>query len=1023
MDEWVKRNSKILIILMALLFFLTSQFVMAGITGKIAGTIKDATTGDPLPGVNVVITGTTMGAATDMDGNYFIINLPPGVYTIEASMLGYERTAQTDVRVQTDHTTPVDFNLKEAVISGAEVTVVAEREVVKMDVSSSQIVAQVDQVESVPLVRDIEQYINMQAGIENDLVRGGGLDQQQFMVNGLVMNDNRTNRPLMSVNLSTMAEISIIKGGFNAEYGNVRSGLINVVTKDPDPNRIHGSVDFRISPARLKHSGASIFDPDNFYLRPYLDPGVMWVGTANGTWDEEKQKSNLEFMGWNAYSEKLLSDDDPTNDRTPEECRDLFMWTHTVYGSSALGQTERDYGTRPDWNTDIALSGGVPVIGKALGNLGFLASYRTNWEEFALPTSRDYFTESNASLKLTSRISPSMKLSIEGIYGETKTIAGSREGGTDNYYVTSGTDILSRSSWFDQAGHFNEWWPTAIVPFSIYRSMIGVSFDHVLSPSTFYNVRISHVSVKNHAGAWQEKDYRDTTTVRYFGSTPMDETPYGFWIGTGQPIAQQDGSFSNADGGGHRDFGRVQSLNVKFDITSQIDHYNQMKAGIDFTYDDMHTDFSRIRYESSWEDYRITWTHYPYRLGAYIQDKLEFQGMIANIGVRLDYNEPNTDWYLDDPYSQYFTNKYRDLLTTEALTEPAKGHVKISPRLGVSHPISENVKLYFSYGHFYSMPSSSGMYELYWGRKSDPIRRIGNPSADLPRTVAYELGVEYNIANFFLLHLAGFYKDVTDQLNDIDYTNYSGSVNYTTQGNNNYEDIRGFEVRLERTFGRWITGWLNYHYQVRTEGFLGRNHYFEDPRLQAVEGLEDPNLDRTQIRPYLRANVQLRTPMDWGPSLGSFKPLGDFMVSPVLFWHAGRYQTWNPLNITGLQNNVQWTPSWSIDMRISKIFNIGNYRFQLFADINNLLNNKYLQTKGFYDGQDERDYFESLHLPMYADPEYDGLRDEANGLYIAGDDKPGDVKSEDKPYINMPNRDFLTYRDLRSVQFGIRIDF
>jgi len=1007
------------------LLLITTGVVFAGITGKISGTVTDAATGEPLPGVNVILAGTTQGAATNTNGNYFIINIRPGTYSVEASMIGYEKIVQTDVKVSSDHTTPVNFELKVTTLEGAEVTIVAEREIVKKDVSSSQIVSDVEQVEAIPMVRDIEQYINMQAGIENDLIRGGGLDQTSFMVDGLVVVDNRTNQPIMSVNLSTMQEISIIKGGFNAEYGNVRSGLINVVTRDPDPGRYHGSIDFRISPPRQKHPGASVFNWDNFYMRPYLDPGVMWVGTKNGNWSEEKQKSNLEFMGWNEYSKKLLEDDDPTNDRTAKECRDLFLWTHRAEGSAALGQEEGEYGTKPDWNTDLSFTGGVPIIGKKLGNLAFMASHMENWQEFALPTSRDYFKERNSSLKLTSRISPSMKLSLEGIYGVTETVANRREGGTDNDYITDGMDILNSGAFFSSGGsaHYIEYWPWAIVHFNIYRSMVGLTFDHVLSPKTFYNVRISQVHVKNYAGSWAQEDYRDTTTVRYFGKTPVDERPYGFWIGTGQPIAQQDGSFSNADGGGHRDFGEVNSINVKFDLTSQIDSYNQIKTGIDFTYDDIHTHFERNRFESSWEDYKIIWDHFPYRFGAYIQDKLEFEGMIANIGLRVDYNEPNTDWYTFDTYSQYFSNRYKDKLTSEAPTEKAKGHLKLSPRLGISHPISENVKLYFSYGHFYSMPNTTDMYEIYWGRASDPIRRIGNPQADLPRTVAYELGLEYNIANMFLLHLAGFYKDVTNQLNEITYENYSGSVDYTTYGNNNYEDIRGFEVRLERTFGTWINGWLNYHYQVRTDGFLGRNAYFEDPRLQLVQGLVDPNIDRVQIRPYARANIQVRTPSTWGPTVANLKPLGDFIISPILFWRAGQYETWNPLSEEGVQNNIQWKPIWSIDLRISKRLRFAGTNFELFADINNLLDNKYINSKGFFDDQDRRDYLESLHLPMYADKEFDALRDVENGRYIAGEDKPGDIKGDDKPYINMPNREFLTYRNLRSVQFGVRIDF
>jgi len=1011
-----------------LLYFLVLLFMLPtlaypGITGKIAGRVIDAETKTPLPGVNIMIVGTTLGAATDTEGNYFIVNLSPGIYSVQATSMGYEKLVQTDVRVITDHTTTLNFNLKSTVIEGAEVVVVAEREIVKKDVSSSVIVADVDQVEEVPFVRDIEQYINMQAGIENDLIRGGGLDQTSFMVDGLVVVDNRTNQPIMSVNLSTIQEISIIKGGFNAEYGNVRSGLINIVTKDPSSESWHASVDVRMSPARLKHSGASMFSPDNFYLRPYLDPAVCWVGTKNGDWDEVKQKENLEFDGWNAYSEKLLADSDPTNDRTPQECRDLFLWNHRAEGSAALGQEEGEYGHKPDWNMDVSFSGPVPFIGKKLGKLSFLTSYKTNWELFALPTSRDYFKEDNAYLKLTSHLSSSMKVSVEGFYGKVNTVARSREGGSDNSYISNSMDIFNSNAFFGEEAHKVWWWPNALVPFDIYRGMVGATFDHVISPSTFYNVRISQVHVKNHAGAWGPEDYRDTTTVRYFGSTPVDERPYGFWIGTGQPIQQQDGSTYNAEGGGHRDYGEANTFNLKFDLTSQINQTNQLKAGFEFTYDDIHTHYERNRYESAWEDRKVVWDHYPFRLGAYVQDKIEFEGMIANVGVRLDWNEPNTDWFTVDPYSKYFTPKFKNQLVSDAPQEPAEGHLQISPRLGISHPISENVKLYFSYGHFYSMPQTTDMYEINWGRVSDGINAIGNPSAKLPKTVAYELGVEYNIADLFLLHLAGFYKDVTDQINVVSYTNYSASVSYETRENNNYEDIRGFEVRIERTFGDWVRGWLNYHYQVRTNGFLGRNAYFEDPRLTYIQGLVDPNIDRIQIRPFFRANLQLLTPMEWGPQVAGFKPLSDISVSPIVFWRAGRYQTWNPLEEEGVQDNVQWKPEWHVDLRISKRFSIAKTDFQLFADINNLFNNKYISTRGFYDSQDQRDYFESLHLPMYKDAKFDALRDTEKGLYIGGDDKPGDMKSDDKPYINMPNRDFLTYYNLRSVEFGIRVNF
>ena len=1012
----MKKKLLFSLMLACIALFVYQGATLAGITGKIAGVITDAATGESLPAVNVVIEGTTLGGATDNEGHYFIINIPPGTYSLQASMVGYAVESKTGVIINVDHTTPVDFNLRVTAIAGEEVTVTAEREIVPMDISASHIVADAEQIAEVPMITDITQYIHLQAGIQGDYIRGGGLDQTQFMMDGLMVVDNRSNKPMMMVNLSSIKELNIIKGGFNAEYGNVRSGLINVVTREGSPSVYHGSFDFRISPPHLKHGGNSIFSPDNYQTRPYLDPAVCWVGTKNGTWDEEKQRQNKEFKGWNAYSEEILADEDPLNNRNPEECRDLFMWLHTVEGCGALGQKGRDYGHRPDWNTDVSFGGPVPFIGKYLGNLSFFASYRTNWEMFGLPTYREYFNEENMNLKLTSRLSPSMKLTLEGLYGDINTVSRSHQGGSDNDYMTSGNGVFGSRLTGSPGYRPLLYWPNALSPFDVYRSMVGISFDHVLSPRTFYNVRISQVNIKNVCGPYTPEDIRDTSTIRNFGSTPVDESPYGY-TAEGVIKLMQDGMTYSVGGGGARDWGNVSTLNFKFDLTSQIDRYNQIKIGLIGVYDDLHTHYEHTRAEAVWENRATKWDHFPIRAGAYIQDKLEFEGMIANFGLRLDYNDPNCEWFSGDRYSEYFTNEYKDVFFQEAPQAKTKGKLKISPRLGVSHPISENAKLYFNYGHFYSMPRSSSMYRVFWARAHEGIQFLGNPSADLPRTVSYELGVEYNVRNLFLIHLSGYYKDVTNQTGTVEYTSYDGMVDYGTTENNQYADIRGFELRLDKRFGRWITGWINYNYMVTTSGRVGRRHYYEDEREQAREGLQDPYQERPLARPVARANVRFRSPRNWGPTIAGINPIGDLSLSLLFSWRAGRYMTWDPLETYELQNNLQWRDSYNLDARFSKRMQFGRYNIDIFADVQNILNTKYINTMGFGPGNDSDMYYKSLRLPMYESEDYEA------GGYKVGNDKPGDFKSEDKPYIDMPNRDYLTFTGLRTVFFGLKINF
>ncbi|GAI91864.1 unnamed protein product, partial [marine sediment metagenome] len=262
---------------------------------------------------------------------------------------------------------------------------------------------------------------------------------------------------------------------------------------------------------------------------------------------------------------------------------------------------------------------------------------------------RDYYKEETTHLKLTSRLSQSMKLTLEGLYGKTNSV--SRSG-----MLTSGTGMLSYN------GKSYLYLPSSLSPYDLYQSMVGLSFDHVLSPSTFYNIRISNISVNN-VCSWYDRE-RDRTTIREFDNTPVDETPYGYWW---RKIPEGWGMFHPAHVTGiTRDWSETSTINLKFDLTSQIDRYNQIKVGWMVNYDDLDTHKEWVSRGQEDEEWVKKWRHFPIRAGAYLQDKLEFEGMIANFGVRIDYNDPNTEWYTVDRYSQYFMKKYKDVFTEVA---------------------------------------------------------------------------------------------------------------------------------------------------------------------------------------------------------------------------------------------------------------------------------------------------------------------------------------------------------------------
>ena len=992
--------------------------ILGGVSGKISGKVVNRDTGEALPGANVILVGTSQGAMADGEGEYYILNLRPGMYSISVSMIGFQTVTRKDVTIHPDHTALISFELSTKVIEGEEIFVIAERENILMDRSASEVSILADDIKKVPNIRNIKDYLNIEAGIENGLIRGGGLDQTALMVDGMSFVDNRSNQPIMMVNMSSIDQISIIKGGFNAEYGNIRSGLISIITKEGSTTNYSGSIDIYYDPPQYKHDGYSLYDPMNYYLRPFLEPSVMWSGTHQGAWDSETRESYPEFIGWNAVSANLLSDNDPSNDMSPSQARDLFLWYHQTEGSDDLGQIKGQYAHKPDLNLDIGFGGPVPLIGKILGDMSFYFSHNNKNEMFALPTAKDFYSESNTQLKLTMTPKDKIKLKIEGIYGEVNTLSASPEGSGNNWYLDSGSDILwsylATSDAYADGGGSALYWPNALNPYNIYRSMVGLTLDHVINPSTYYNIRISNVHLKN---ACYGPDFiRDTTMVQSFGNVNVDESPFGFLVASNY-TPSGDGMVFASLGGVTRDKSEVTTLNIKFDLTSQINKKHQVKTGFEFNYDDLYTNYqSQFSYAPK-NNYINQYRAYPSRLSLYVQDKIEIKGLFANLGLRVDNSYPNINWYTVDLYSKYLSPTFKEDFTESAPKESARGHLKISPRIGISHPITHAAKLYFNYGHFYSMPSSIDMYQIGYGTAYQGIDFLGNPSAEIPKTIAYELGVEYDLFNKILIHASGYYKDVSDQIAYVGYTSIDGSVNYTTTENSNYEDIRGFELRVQKRFGHWVTGWVNYNYVVQTWGNFGRDHYYENPRDQLRYGYQNPKQEKPLARPFARSSLVFHTPKVWGPKIFGMRPFEQWQANILLGWKAGEYITWDPLDTYELQDNLQWRSEFTGDLRIAK--NISGEKFDLmfFMDVNNVFGLQYISMQGFDSGDDWRNYLESLHLQMYNDEEYI-----AKG-YTSGNDRVGDVYSDEKPHINMPNRGFLTYLNPRRITIGLRYNF
>ena len=968
---------KIILLSLFLLLFL-SPHVFAQ-TGKITGTITDQKTGEALIGVNVLIEGSSMGAATDIDGHYTILNVSPGIYALRASMIGYSPQRILECRVNIDLNTEIDFALIEESIQTGEVVVVAQTPIVLRDVAASGVNLNITEIENLPVV-SIQGVINLQAGIDGDAVRGGSDDEIVYQVNGITLRDGRNNTPYSNISLTSVEHLRIETGGFTAETGEARSGIVKVVTKEGSKEKYTFGLLGQYRGAYPKYFGNSPNDPNSYYLRPYLDDAVAWNGTRSGGWDQYTQNQYPAFDGWNTVSLNTLSNSNPADDLTPEAAQRLFLWQHRKNMEIQRG----------DYDVDMSFGGPVPVISKDLGGLRFFTSYKENRTMLLLPLSTDNYADYSASFKLTSDIMPGMKLMAETMFGQQSGTNTSTSGGPglfkENWALANRVDY---GNYTDAVIYSNAYFTPTTVDYNNF----ALKLTHAISSSTYYELILSSFASDYNTNPGRT---RNLTPQYLFGNGYyVDEAPFGYYQGPSSVVngsSMMMGSIYSQS----RDSSKVRNFNIKFDYNTQIDKANEFKTGFEFKYTHNKVDYAlRSQYAANNRDYE--WTTFPIQGAFYIQDKLEFEAMVATIGVRLDYSDPNSKWYDYGEYEQGFAAVYSATRDDVVKMKDLPSQLTVSPRLGIAFPISVNSKLFFNYGHFNALPIPSGLY-LQTVEYDGRLERIANPEAPFERTIQYEIGYEHNLLDQYLLRLTGYYKDITNEAFDINYINNSGTVNYIRPEPIQYRDIRGFEFELTKNRGNWFQGFFNYTYMVSTSGRFGWGRYYQSSVEQGnyISDLGDAWYKQAKPvpRPYARLNIDLFTPDEFGPKFMDMYILEGFRANILSSWKAGSYYSWAGEGGISREttNNLQWLDYYNMNLRLSKKFDFGMFNLVFYMEIDNLFNSKRLSSTGFSDYFDERDYFKSLHLKA------DIVDDKFGYVNIPGNDKPGDYRKTGTPF-------------------------
>ncbi|HEX9013732.1 MAG TPA: TonB-dependent receptor, partial [Anaerolineaceae bacterium] len=306
----------------------------------------------------------------------------------------------------------------------------------------------------------------------------------------------------------------------------------------------------------------------------------------------------------------------------------------------------------------------------------------------------------------------------------------------------------------------------------------------------------------------------------------------------------------------------------------------------------------------------------------------------------------------------------------------------LAPRIGISHPISDNAVLHFVYGHFYQRPSWTKMFGFpfvnYTGMTDSVTNRYakqttymdewqgyyGNPKLTYERTIQYELGVDYNIEDILKLQLTGYYKDGSEETDVV--TGVYSALHPTTKplmvSNTGYSDVRGIEARVDSRLRGPFNFGLSGEIYWSFDGQVGFSRLYE-PGSQGIDvpkGLRQGRGAWTSL-PRIKGWASLSIPRGEGPELFGIHPLSDFTIYSTFWWREGDEFTYHgPGDLSTEPNNMRWFNYYQIDLKLSKGLDFFGTTLQFSIDIQNLLNSKFLR---LLDGDDLIRYMQNPNLP------------------------------------------------------------
>ena len=963
------RFLKTIFFLIAIVFFTTAVHFQASaaITGKVSGIITAEATNAPLANVTVTIVGTSSTATTNDAGYYVMTNIPPGGYDVKVELAGYGPETVEGAKVLAGLTTTLNFALKVSEVVTLEgITVTAVKPLIKKDVTQTTRIIEAEDIEAMPrdTVNGILQTlpgISVLNSTGSLHVRGGRSTEVKYLIDGIPISDPIGGSLGLNISAKSLEQMEVITGGFNAEYGDAQSGIVNLITK-AGTHKFSGRFRYRVGQWGTHH-GDPLYgpwlDPDNGfrpvaiepfrgiflgkpydYQTPYRGEDVTVAELAEREGDEQIVFTEIVPGVYADRTENPLQPviDPETNEpkvdpdtgetimeRQPYKDADgtvidyenkqvtlLDGYVVDLNQYRGLFNDTKAYDLSPSHIGEFALSG--PIWGNRL-TFSFDSQLRS--DESYLPNSDGLGYTFQGKMKF--EVAPGIKLSASGLFDQRES----------NSY-----------------GGSLRFWPSAIPVSTRDARNLSAQLSHNINSGTFYTLTVGqfHRTVASHqpGKVWDPLDKTfdenawdpEKTHEQNEEEGRIRNPPQQAYNDTTYSIAGDDNSWTTRE---------ATTSILRGNFASQVTANHLIQAGVEFLAYDLYN-IGTTNYGSS-NLYMEFYDVQPQSLSMYVQDKMEYEGMIVNAGLRYDlYNpdgvspaDPLDPLELnDDGTIKLDTETYK--VGLPIIKDPVKASIKqmLSPRLGISYPITDRSKLHFTYGHYYQIPRGDDLYENLSFDMRGAIRRRGNPDLNPERTIAYEVGIIQQLTDDLTIDLTGFTKDIDHLVNSVhvDITNdYSYFLNDEFNGISHgiYGRVQGFEltIRKWRTARSRVSGMLSYTYSVAKGKGSSRNLGYLTYYRQQPDVTESHPLAWDQ-RHIFSGTLDIQLPFDAAVNL-----IGNY--------GSGLPYTPNPrAPIKPDINSKRYPATYNVDALISKRSRIAGLTYTLFVDIRNVFNTKNL---------------------------------------------------------------------------------